>query len=58
MKHTKIADHIKALPDGGEALTRSNLQGMCLSCSAAKTNMEKQNRLLGGKKTITPNGLV
>jgi hypothetical protein len=58
MKHSKIADHKKALPDGGAALERTNLQGMCLSCSAAKTNMEKQNRILGGTKTITPNGLI
>lgn len=57
-KYSKIADHKKALPDGGNPTDRNNLQGMCLSCSAAKTNMEQQKRQLGGKKTITPNGLV
>jgi 5-methylcytosine-specific restriction endonuclease McrA len=57
-KHSKITDHIVSITDGGDPMNTNNFQALCLSCSAAKTNMEKQNRETGMKRKITPNGLV
>ena len=44
IRPTEIIDHIKPILDGGEALDRDNLQGLCTTCHNAKSAKERNKR--------------
>ena len=39
-----VAEHIKPISEGGEALNQSNLQTLCNKCHSIKTGKETTNR--------------
>ncbi len=53
--HGRTADHIIELADGGDLTDPRNLQLLCRSCNARKSNYSRQARKRGGRYVMPGN---